>query len=192
MVYTNLVSEVHVKSLINCPPSLYIGSDYITDDVNIVTAVTNFKESGFNKTVKTQRVFGDSVVTSITRPTQINLDLQLLVEDGVGSDLSVPTLLSRFNDLEEVGSYSTYTESDPKRRHRIALTWSDGTSEYMKVYYNAYVQAVSMTNDKRMEINLNCVVPILDIQTGSANYYEYEGTNGSDVLESLDASMEWS
>jgi len=193
MVYTNLTSEIHVKSLINCPSDKFIDSNFITDDINITTSVISFKESGYNKSIKNNRIFGDSVITTITRPTQIELDVGIILEDEeVGSGTSVQKLITQLGDYQSIGDYEVYSESDPKRRHRIALQWSDGNSTYMKIYYNAYVQSVNLSNDKTVELNMKYVVPILDIHTGSANYYEYEGATGSSILNTIDASMSWS
>lgn len=193
MVYTNLTSEVHVKSLINCPSGSYIDSNSITDDINIVTNTISFRETGFNKTIKNDRVFGDTVITTIQRPTQTELNIILIMdEDNIEAGKNIQDVLSNMSDLKTVDNYQVYNEDDNKRRHRIAMMWNDNTNTYMKVYYNAYVENINLSKDDSLEVTMKLVVPIMDIQTGSSNYYEYEGTGASTVLSNLDSAMQWS
>ena len=194
MVYTNLTSLVNIKSLINCPLGSYIDDGSITDNINIVTNMIVFKDSGLNKTIKTERIFGDSVVTSITRPTQIDVDLTVsLSADDISGSTTIQDVITQLGDFETIDdSYTVYSESDSKKRHRIALQWSDVSITYIKVYYNAYVQNINMINDTALELNIKLIVPIIDIHTGSANYYEYEGNSASSVLGDIDSAMLWS
>jgi len=192
MVYTNLTSEFHIKSLLNCPIGSYIDSDSITDDLNIVANVISFKETGLNKSIKNERVFGDTIATTVTNATQMEVSLSILLdEDTLSNGQTIQTVLSNMNDLNTVDDYQVYSETDTQRRHRIAIQWTDDTNTYMKIYYNAYVQNVVLENDKTPQLNISLNIPILDVETGKGNYYEYEGTDSAATLATIDSVMKW-
>ena len=195
MVYTNLTSEVNIKSLLNNPEDTYFDSSNVSDNINIVTNMIAFKETGLNKTVKVERIFGDTVVTTIERPTHTDIDITLMIDEDIISDsTTVYDIMNQLGDMtsnDGYDDYEKYSETDVKRRHRIALNWNDITNTYMKVFYNAYVVSSNMTKDDLLQINFKLRVPIMDIQTGKPNYYEYEGIDASDILSTLDTAMSW-
>jgi len=200
MVYTNISSTIRLKSLINCPEDVFISTANITEDINLQTHSISFNESGINKTIKNERIIGGVVSTSITRPTQTEIDLTFLIDgdilttEGNGVDvgnITISGVHALLGDFTSTNDYSYYSESDTKRRHRLALLWTDGTNTFMKVYYNAYVQNINVSNAEMIETHVKFVVPIMDIHTGNSNYYEYEGSDALTILNDLDVSMGW-
>lgn len=180
MVYTNLVSSVNIKSLVN---------NTLTTNVNYVTSLINFSESGMDKEVSNTEIFGETVITNIKRPTTMDLTMVFLLD----STDSIPVLLRNMGDLDLDSGVYTYTFEDINRRHRIALTWQDVTTgtTFMKIYYNMYVEKINISKSDVVEVSIQGKIPIKDITTGKYNYVEYEGTSASTILTARDTLMGW-
>lgn len=195
MVYTNLSSQVRIKSLLNIETGSFMDTNSVSDEYNIESHMLSFKDSGFDKKVTNERIFGDFTITSIVPATSADISVQLVLDNElIGTD-TIQTIITNLTDLQPitVGSETVYnySETDTKRRHRIALLWSDGNDTYMKVYYNAYVKGASLIKDDEVSMELQFSVPAMDIETGSGNYYEYEGSAPTTVLSNIDTNMKW-
>lgn len=197
MVYTNISSNIQIKSLLNCSTGSFIDTNSISDNYDIETHTIIFRDTGLDRGLKTERYFGDTVVTTISKATSLEVNLQLLIDNDDVNGATIQTVIANLGNMEDTslttdGTIYNYSETDTKRRHRIALTWNDNDgNSYMKVYYNAYVKTISLEKDTALTINVAFEVPIMDIETGNGNYYEYEGGAPADSLLLIDEEMKW-
>ena len=183
MVYTNIDSYVAVRGYIDGA----LGSNF-----NITTQFMDFNDGGLNREVKNEKIFGDSIYTIIEDASELEVGFTLLIEN----DSQISPLLHYANNLTAVEGQANcfnYAPTDKNRRFRFILVWADQDSNnyYMKMYYNLYIEKISVSKSDAVEIIINGKVPATDLKTGYGNYYEYEGTNYLSMITAIDTRMLW-